>query len=201
MIDEVDILTPEDWLLSALLNMVIGHCQTPENKLDSFDGWPAHRNAMRLLAEAGLIEIKSDLEERILAEAAPAANALTARIEAARRRETNAGRGGGSDANAPIPGAASDSAGIEINGMEHADFQIGMEFFTAAGRWRVTDIGARTIVAIKLDQTDPRNYNGPPYSIVESVFDEYDLPGCEPCVARFLSPSRPTTQSSGSSEA
>ena len=75
-------------------------------------------------------------------------------------------------------GSASD--GIEINCMEHADFQIGMEFFTATGRWRVTDIGTRTIVAIKLDQTDPRNYNGPPYSIVETVFDEYDLAGCEP---------------------
>jgi hypothetical protein len=69
---------------------------------------------------------------------------------------------------------------IEINGMEHADFRIGMEFFTATGRWRVTDIGTRTIIAIKLDHTDPRNYNGAPYSIVESVFDEYDLEGCEP---------------------
>jgi hypothetical protein len=91
MTDEADILTPEDWLLSALLDMVIAHCQT-ENKLDSFLGWPSHRNAMRLLAEAGLIEIKSDLEERILAEVLPAAAALTARIEAARRGEAIAAR-------------------------------------------------------------------------------------------------------------
>jgi len=68
----------------------------------------------------------------------------------------------------------------ETNGMQHADFQIGMEFLTATGRWRVTDIGTRTVIAIKLDQTDPRNYNGPPYSIVESVFDEYDFGGCRP---------------------
>jgi len=29
----------------------------------------------------------------------------------------------------------------ETSGMHHADFQIGMEFLTATGRWRVTDIG------------------------------------------------------------
>ncbi|MGP7983740.1 hypothetical protein [Rhodoblastus sp.] len=69
---------------------------------------------------------------------------------------------------------------FSTNGMQHADFQIGMEFLTATGRWRVTDIGTRTVIAIKLDQTDPRNYNGPPYSIVENVFDEYDFGGCAP---------------------
>jgi antitoxin ParD1/3/4 len=69
---------------------------------------------------------------------------------------------------------------FETCGMEHADFHVGMEFLTATGRWRVTDIGIRTVIAIKLDQTDPLNYNGPPYSIVESVFDEYDFGGCAP---------------------
>ena len=68
----------------------------------------------------------------------------------------------------------------ETCGMQHADFQIGMEFLTVTGHWRVTDIGTRTVIAIKIDQTDPRNYNGPPYSIVESVFDEYDFGGCAP---------------------
>lgn len=180
MTETADIVSPEEWLFSALLDLVIAHCQTSENKLDSFVGWPAHKNAMRLLAEAGLIEIKSDLAERILAELLPAAGALTARVEAARRRESKSAWGSASDASVPTPVAALDSDEIEINGMKHADFRIGMEFFTATGRWRVTDIGARTIVAIKLDQTDPRNYNGPPYSIVESVFDEYDFEGCEP---------------------
>jgi hypothetical protein len=79
--------------------------------------------------------------------------------------------------------AAPDPDDLEINGMKHGDFQIGMEFLTAAGRWRVTDIGTRTVIALKLDQTDPRNYNGPPYSIVEKVFDEYDLDACEPAVS------------------
>jgi len=80
--------------------------------------------------------------------------------------------------------AAPDSDEIEINSMKHADFQVGMEFSTATGRWRVTDIGKRTIIAIKLDQSDPRNYIGPPYSIIESVFDEYDFAGCKPVKAR-----------------
>jgi hypothetical protein len=90
--ETADILSPEDWLFSALLDMVIAHCQTSENRLDSFVGWPAHQNAMRLLAEAGLIQIKSDLDERILAEVLPAAGALTARIETPRRGEAVAAR-------------------------------------------------------------------------------------------------------------
>jgi hypothetical protein len=58
------------------------------------------------------------------------------------------------------------------------DFQVGLEFYTASGKWRCTDIGTRVIVAIKLDQDNPKNYLGPPYSIVEHVFDEYDIEGC-----------------------
>lgn len=85
--------------------------------------------------------------------------------------------------------------------MEHSEFVIGTEFMTGAGRWRCTDVGTRTIIAISLEpretvlldhdesgalreirhmNDDPRDLIGPPYSIVEHVFDEYDLPGCEP---------------------
>jgi hypothetical protein len=65
--------------------------------------------------------------------------------------------------------------------MEHSDFSIGTEFMTATGRWRCTDVGTRTIAAIKLDlDHDPFWYNGPPYAVVEQVFDEYDFEGCEP---------------------
>jgi antitoxin ParD1/3/4 len=85
-----------------------------------------------------------------------------------------------SPADVALPNVDSIAAFTETSGMEHADFQIGMEFLTAAGRWRVTDIGTRTVIAIKLDQTDPRNYNGPPFSIVEHVFDECDFGGCKP---------------------
>jgi hypothetical protein len=84
-----------------------------------------------------------------------------------------------SSAESALPSTEAVTA-FDNTGMEHADFQIGMEFLTATGRWRVTDIGTRTVIAIKLDQADPRNYNGPPYSIVESVFDEYDFGGCAP---------------------
>jgi hypothetical protein len=53
-------------------------------------------------------------------------------------------------------------------------------------RWRTLALhrcGTRTVVAIKLDQKDPRNYNGPPYSIAEHVMDEYDLVTCYPTKA------------------
>jgi len=60
--------------------------------------------------------------------------------------------------------------------MEHADFFIGREFWTETGLWRCTDVGTRTICAIKLEG-DPRNWVGPPYSVAEHVFDEYDFGG------------------------
>ena len=83
--------------------------------------------------------------------------------------------------------------------MKHEDFHIGLEFFTGGGKWRCTDIGTRVIVAISLEprdsvrmtrdengqwheehyiSTDPRDLLGPPYSVVEHVFDEYGLEGC-----------------------
>ena len=69
--------------------------------------------------------------------------------------------------------------------MKRADFQIGCEFLTAAGRWRCTDVGKRTIAAIRLNHDDdPSWYNGPPYAVMETVFDEYDFEGCEPAPER-----------------
>ena len=58
--------------------------------------------------------------------------------------------------------------------LAHADFVIGLEFWTATGRWRCTDVGARTVAAIKL-AGDPHNWTGPPYSVAEVVFDENDF--------------------------
>jgi hypothetical protein len=55
---------------------------------------------------------------------------------------------------------------------------IGMEFWSDGGHWRCTDVGKRTVIAIKLDQEDPRNYSGPPYMVVEHAMDEYDLQTC-----------------------
>ena len=82
------VLDPENWLFSALLDMVIAHCSTlDEGKLDSFRGWPANVTAMRLLAGAGFIEITSDQDGQVLAKVLPAAHELTALIEEARRKE------------------------------------------------------------------------------------------------------------------
>jgi hypothetical protein len=72
--------------------------------------------------------------------------------------------------------------------MKFADFKIGIEFMTASGRWRCTDVGSRTIAAIRLDlDHDPRWYDGPPYAVLEHVFDEEGIEDCEPApVARIF---------------
>lgn len=88
--------------------------------------------------------------------------------------------------------------------MEHSEFAIGRAFTTGHSLWRCTDIGTRTVVAIRLDhleiasvevrdgkcgpetravidpRDDPSWCNGPPYAIAETVFDEYDFPACRP---------------------
>jgi len=65
------------------------------------------------------------------------------------------------------------------------DFQIGTEFYTAAGKWRCTDVGTRVIVAIRLEREDASWYAGPPFAVSEWVFDEYDLAGCSLDVRDF----------------
>ena len=77
---------------------------------------------------------------------------------------------------------------------------MGMTFYCGGRKWRCTDIGTRTVIAIcasgvelVMGPSDPRPscltlneseaeaagwFKGPPYKIVETVFDEYDLPGC-----------------------
>ena len=68
------------------------------------------------------------------------------------------------------------------DGMTLADFAIGREFICGGRRWRCTDVGTRVVVAVCLDDhpDDPSWYNGPPYAVAESVFDEYDQEACEP---------------------
>jgi hypothetical protein len=69
------IKTPEDWLLGALLRMVLEHCAGPEGTLDS---WAINANAeaMRLLAEAGLIRIDSEADGRVRATVLPEPDAF-----------------------------------------------------------------------------------------------------------------------------
>lgn len=63
--------------------------------------------------------------------------------------------------------------------MKHADFHIGLEFVGSAGfRWRCTDVGTRTILAIQLDRSDAQWYQGPPYIAKEVVFDEQEIMRC-----------------------
>ena len=84
--------------------------------------------------------------------------------------------------------------------MEHRDFRIGVEFWSSGKRWRCTDVGTRVITAISLEphevvewKTDEKGFKtterryvtddpswqrGPPYPIVEHVFDEDSIEIC-----------------------
>ena len=61
--------------------------------------------------------------------------------------------------------------------MKHEEFSRGLLFYTGAGTWVCTDVGSRTIIAVKKVAIEawPK---GPPYAVGESVFDEYDQLGC-----------------------
>lgn len=61
--------------------------------------------------------------------------------------------------------------------MRLADFYIGLEFVCGPFWWRCTDVGTRTIAAIRLAEDDPVWYQGPPYMVDEVVFDEVALVG------------------------
>jgi hypothetical protein len=63
--------------------------------------------------------------------------------------------------------------------MKLSDFEIGKTFFTETGTWRCTDVGTRTVIAIKVsDHDDPSWFSGPPYAVCEVVFDEDDREAC-----------------------
>ena len=84
--------------------------------------------------------------------------------------------------------------------MKLSDFCVGLDFWSDNGRWCVTDVGSRTVVAIRVDsatmgwkepdgQHQTREiagedaerigwFDGPPYRVVERVFDEDDREGC-----------------------
>jgi hypothetical protein len=81
--------------------------------------------------------------------------------------------------------------------MDHSDFIIGRTFWCAGRLWRCTDIGTRTILAIRIDSVDVASnvpdlrrtlnrseaeaegwLNGPPYAVPESVFDEDAIKAC-----------------------
>ncbi len=76
---------------------------------------------------------------------------------------------------------------------------MGMEFSMNCKLWRVTDIGTRTVIVIRVDEVAVKSsnkvndrklnkvraesegwFNGPPYAVQEFVFDEDDFEACEP---------------------
>lgn len=61
-----------------------------------------------------------------------------------------------------------------------SDFNIGQKFFGLAGfEYLCTDKGTRTISAIHLEPGKPDYwFIGPPYSVQEIIFDEYDMTKC-----------------------
>lgn len=61
--------------------------------------------------------------------------------------------------------------------MKLSDFKIGQDFTCNRRPWRVTDIGSRVVVAIPVRKDWMA---GPPYAQAETVFNENDLPVCEP---------------------
>lgn len=64
--------------------------------------------------------------------------------------------------------------------MDHQEFEIGLEFQCGGKVWRCTDVGTRTIAAICVSEARDGSWlRGPPYAIVESVFNEYDFGGCK----------------------
>jgi len=86
--------------------------------------------------------------------------------------------------------------------MKHEEFRIGMEFWCGGRRWRCTDVGTRTVIAVSLEPhevvfvkggaeagdltttrtitTDDSWLSGPPYAVAEEVFDEHSIDGCRP---------------------
>ena len=81
--------------------------------------------------------------------------------------------------------------------MRHAGFHDRGEFRCGGRLRRCTDIGTRTIVAIRIDRVEVGGspalrrtlsaeaeaagwFRGPPYAVAESVSDENDIEGCSP---------------------
>lgn len=83
--------------------------------------------------------------------------------------------------------------------MNLSEFRIGLEFYCGDKRWRCTDVGSRVAVAICLEPVsfgtggphpdrpgehitylsdDQSWFNGPPYAVSETVFDEDDMEAC-----------------------
>lgn len=82
--------------------------------------------------------------------------------------------------------------------MKHTDFYIGLEFVGGASfLWRCTDVGTRTILAIRLDRDEPDWYQGPPYIADEKAFDEQEIERCHLTSADALAAAMCERETSG----
>lgn len=91
--------------------------------------------------------------------------------------------------------------------MRREDFQIGETFWCGDRMWLCTDKGTRVVIAIELgpilvttmvdgvqsqaiynyqEADDDGWFSGPPYAVVENVFDENDIEGCSKQVPGWL---------------
>jgi hypothetical protein len=79
--------------------------------------------------------------------------------------------------------------------MKLNEFKIGAEFYCDGRKWRCTDVGTRTVIALPADRVmvatsesgetsceerpvTERDFSGPPYANAEHVFDEPDIEAC-----------------------
>lgn len=91
---------------------------------------------------------------------------------------------------------------LDLETVTYDQFQIGDEFECEGKLYRCTDVGTRTVIAIRIDQVEKATkcedgtityttlsrseaesegwFNGPPYAVVEHIFDEDDLQLCTP---------------------
>lgn len=88
-----------------------------------------------------------------------------------------------------------------IGRMMLSDFKIGTQFRCGEKLYLCTDVGTRTVVAIRIDRVETHGrtpdggilqrvltfdtaqsegwFSGPPYAVAETVFSEDDFPVCE----------------------
>jgi hypothetical protein len=82
--------------------------------------------------------------------------------------------------------------------MNLRDFYIGLEFFAGAGfRWRCTDTGSRTVLAIRLTDRTSEWLTGPPYIVDEVVFDEREMERCHLTLEDAIRAAKHEHESSG----
>ncbi|GGC71507.1 hypothetical protein GCM10011504_56480 [Siccirubricoccus deserti] len=78
--------------------------------------------------------------------------------------------------------------------MKRSEFAIGRVFTTGQGLWRCTDVGTRTVIAIRTDSADvvsilggreapsivaPSWFDGPPYALAGTMLDKCDFPALQ----------------------